>query len=70
MVSFCAHSIARAFELSGGAADKEWDRLAVLFGHETDPNWRRSPSILDQTRGWKVTPGKPRNARAARASPN
>ncbi len=70
MVTCCAQSVARAFELSGRAADKEWDRLAVLFGDETDPNWRRSPSILDQMRGWKVTPGKPRSARAARASLN
>ncbi len=70
MISFCAHPIARAFELSGRAADREWDRLAELFSRETDPNWRRSPSILDQMRGWKVTPGKPRKARVAKASLN
>jgi hypothetical protein len=70
MVSFCAHSIARAMELSGRAAEQEWARLALLFSYETDPNWRRSPSILDQMRGWKVTPGKPRKARAAKASVN
>jgi hypothetical protein len=70
MVSSCAHSIARAFELAGRAAEQEWDRLAELFNHETDPNWRRNPSILDQMRGWKVTPGKPRKARIAKASAN
>lgn len=70
MVTSCAMSIARAFELSGRAAEKEWDRLADLFDHQTDPNWRRAPSILDQMRGWQVTPGKPRSARAARASLN
>jgi hypothetical protein len=36
MVSCCVHSITRAFEFSARAADKEWDRLAVLFDHETD----------------------------------
>lgn len=70
MVSFCAVSVARAMELSGRAAELEWDKLAELFSRETDPNWRRSPSILDQMRGWKVTPGKPRKARAAKASVN
>jgi hypothetical protein len=70
MVSFCAASVARAMELSGRAAEQEWDRLAELFSRETDPNWRRTPSILDQMRGWKVTPGKPRKARAAKASLN
>jgi len=70
MVAFCALSIARAFELNGRAATQEWDRLAVLFNHETDPNWRRSPSILDQLRGWKTTPGKPRKARISKASAN
>lgn len=55
---------------AGGAAGTEWDHLAVLFGHETNPNWCRSPSILDQMRGWKVTPGKSRSARAARNSLN
>ena len=56
-MSFCASSIARAMELSGRPAEQEWARLAKLFSGETDPNWRRSPSILDQMRGWKVTPG-------------
>jgi hypothetical protein len=39
-------------ELSGRPAEQKWARLAELFGRETDPNWRRSPSILDQMRGW------------------
>jgi Transposase DDE domain len=70
MVSFCAVSIARAMELSGRPAEQEWAKLAELFSRETDPNWRRSPSILDQMRGWKVTPGKLRKSRAAKASLN
>lgn len=65
---FAAISVARAFELTGVAADKEWDRLAGIFRHETDPNWRRRPSILDQMRGWRTSPGAPRKAQAARAS--
>lgn len=70
MVAFCALAVARAFELDGRAASQEWDRLATLFNYETDPNWRRSPSILDQMRGWKVTPGQPRKARISGASAN
>jgi len=70
MVSSCAHSIARVVELSGRAAEQEWGWLAELFSRKTDPNWRRSPSILDQMRGWKVTPGKPRKALATKATVN
>lgn len=70
MMGFAAPFIARAFELQGEAAVAEWERRAELFRWETDPNWRRRPSILDQMRGWKVTPGTPRKARAARASTN
>jgi hypothetical protein len=32
-----------------------------------DPNWRRSPSILDQLRGWTIRPGRPRKAKLASA---
>lgn len=63
-------SIANALQLQGKAADEEWQRIAQLLTHlGKDPNWRRSPSILDQLRGWKVGPGRPRKARlASRAS--
>jgi hypothetical protein len=34
-----------------------WDNIAELLTHaETDPNWRRRPSVLDQLRGWKRQP--------------
>ena len=53
--------IAAAFELTGTAADIEWQSLAEYLEHlGRDPNWRRSPSILDQLRGWKIPPGRPR----------
>lgn len=72
MIAVAAVSIARAFQLTGEAADKEWEHFAGLFRHETDPNWRRRPSILDQMRGWRISPGRPlsKKARAARASVN
>lgn len=68
MLGLVAGSIARAFELRGKAAAREWEHIASLLNHETDPNWRRRPSILDQMRGWRATPGAPRKGRAARAS--
>lgn len=70
MVGVAAHAIGRAFELSGPAAQAEWQRLATLFNGETDPNWRRRPSVLDQMRGWRITPGQPKRVRIAQASLN
>ena len=59
-------SISTAMDLRGKAADDEWERIAQNLSHlGKDPNWRRSPSILDQLRGWKVGPGRPRKARLA-----
>ena len=57
LVSKCllqwAYSIARAFELVGDAADREWERLAANLTHAAkDPAWRSNPSVLDQMRGW------------------
>jgi len=58
--------IAAAFDLQGAAADIAWQSLAEYLEHlGRDPNWRRSPSILDQLRGWKISPGRPRRARLA-----
>ena len=70
MIAVAAVSIARAFELRGKAATEEWNRLAELFNHETDPNWRNRPSVLDQMRGWRISPGRPRRQRIADASAN
>lgn len=68
MMAVSAPCIARTFDLRGKAADAEWEQQASCFRWETDPNWRRRPSILDQMRGWRVTPGVPRKGRIARAS--
>jgi putative transposase len=49
--------IAQAFELTGTAAKRRWDKIAELLTHAgIDPNWRRRPSVLDQLRGWKRQP--------------
>ena len=65
-VAFTAMRIAAALDLRGKRADDEWDFIAGLLLHQgTDPNWRSRPSVLDQLRGWRITPGKPRTARAA-----
>lgn len=59
-------TIARAMDLRGKEADDEWERIAQLLTHlGKDPNWRRSPSILDQLRGWKISPGRPKKSRRA-----
>jgi hypothetical protein len=59
-------TIASAMDLRGDQATREWDRIAEFLSHlGRDPNWRRSPSILDQLRGWKISPGRPRKARLA-----
>jgi putative transposase len=61
-----ATSIAAALELSGAKAVAEWDQIAAyLTNLGKDPNWRRNPSILDQLRGWKITPGRPRKKAAS-----
>jgi putative transposase len=61
-----AMTIAAALTLRGDEADREWHRIAGCLEHlGKDPNWRRSPSILDQMRGWRVTPGRPRSVRLA-----
>ncbi len=64
-----AISIAGAFELSGDQAQTTWQQLAEYLEHMAkDPNWRRSPAILDQLRGWRITPGRPKSARLGSAS--
>jgi hypothetical protein len=67
-----APMIARAFELRDEEAEAEWNRFAELLNRQTDPNWRRRPSILDQMRGWHISQGRKKNsrpgARAAAAS--
>lgn len=65
-MGFSAQKIAGAFELSGAQATSEWQSIADYLLHlGQDSNWRRAPSILDQMRGWKTTPGRPRRDRLA-----
>jgi hypothetical protein len=62
-------SIAQAFELKGGEAQRRWDQIAALLTHSgKDPNWRRRPSILDQLRGWKRQPIPRKGAKGMDAS--
>jgi Transposase DDE domain len=65
-------SIAQAFDLKGGEAQRRWDKIAALLTHSgKDPNWRRRPSVLDQLRGWKrqsVAQDKNRNHRQQMAA--
>lgn len=64
-----AGTIAAAMDLRGQSAAREWTRIAEYLSHlGRDPNWRRSPSILDQLRGWKISPGRPKKARRASAA--
>ena len=66
-----ALDIANAFELHGVEARRKWTDIAEYLQHlGKDPNWRRSPSILDQLRGWKITPGRPKTARLASSTRN
>lgn len=54
-----ALKIASAMQRTGKDAEREWEQLAAHLEHlGKDPNWRRRPSILDQLRGWKISPGR------------
>ena len=69
-IGISAMRIANALELRGEQAGHEWAFIAALLEHQgVDPNWRSRPSILDQLRGWRISPGKPRTARAASSMP-
>ena len=66
MVGSSSMTIAGAFDLRGKEADDRWEFIAGLLVHQgQDPNWRTRPSVLDQLRGWRITPGKTRRERAA-----
>lgn len=56
--------IADTLTLDPDEAAPKWQQIAdYLFHLGHDPNWRRSPSVLDQMRGWRTTPGRPRKAK-------
>lgn len=47
-----------------GAMDT-WNRLAAAIDHlGRDPNWRRSPSVLDQVKRRVAPRGRPRRSKA------
>lgn len=70
MLAALAPNIALAIELRGKAARDKWDSLAELLNHQTDPNWRSRPSVLDQMRGWRIAPAPRKHGRPlARVAP-
>ncbi len=65
-IGHSAPRIAAALALTGKQADEQWNLIARVLEHQgRDPNWRRRPSVLDQLRGWRISPGRPRKERAA-----
>jgi hypothetical protein len=62
-IAWGAPAIAQALELQGAQADAYWEARAERFNSYTDPNWRNRPSVLDQMRGWKISPAKKRKSR-------
>jgi hypothetical protein len=61
-----APRIADTLALDPAEAGPKWQQIAdYLFHLGRDPNWRRSPSVLDQMRGWRVSPGRPRRAKVS-----
>ena len=63
--------MAATFDLRGKAADAAWQSIAEHLEHlGRDPNWRRSPQILDPLCGWRISPGRPRRARLASPTRN
>lgn len=66
MLAIMGHRISQASLKSGKEATAAWNEIASLLVHQgQDPNWRRRPSVIDELRGWKRGPGKPRKAKKA-----
>lgn len=58
--------IAETLALEPIDATPKWQQIAnYLFHLGHDPNWRSRPSVLDQMRGWRISPGRPRRAKIA-----
>jgi hypothetical protein len=58
--------IAETLALDPDGAVPNWQKIAdYLFHLGHDPNWRNRPSVLDQMRGWRISPGRPRRAKIA-----
>jgi hypothetical protein len=54
---------AQALDLRGKEAADFWDDFAGLLNTRIDPNWRNRPSILDQMRGWVISPARKKRAK-------
>lgn len=66
MLAAMSIRVGTAMQLPPDEARPQWEFIAATLLHEgRDPNWRRNPSVLDQLRGWRTTPGTPRKGRAA-----
>jgi hypothetical protein len=58
--------IAETLALEPGQAAPKWQQIAdYVFHLGHDPNWRSRPSVLDQMRGWRISPGRPRREKTA-----
>ena len=58
--------IAETLALDPTEAAPKWQPIAdYLFHLGHDPNWRSRPSVLDQMRGWRISPGRSRRAKIA-----
>lgn len=58
-----AERIACTFQMDAAESARAWEWIVQrLVDNCSDPNWRRSPSLLDQLRGWRITPGKSNGA--------
>lgn len=66
-----AMRIADALALDPLDATPKWQQIAdYLFHLGHDPNWRSRPSVLDQMRGWRTSPGRARRAQIAPSTRN
>lgn len=64
MLAVMALGLADLLHTEGRRAQVGWrDAAELLVSEGRDPNWRRRPSLLDQLRGWKISPGQPRRFR-------
>lgn len=63
--------IAETLALDPKEVGKKWQQIAdYLFHLGHDPNWRSRPSVLDQMRGWRVSPGRSRRGKIAPSTRN
>jgi hypothetical protein len=66
-----AMRIAETLALDPELATAQWQKIADYLQHlGRDPNWRNRPSVLDQMRGWRISPGRPRRKKVATSTAN